>query len=171
MKMCAPSWKRQLASLLAARKNKNDALRVALVGIGSELRGDDAAGVAVIQRLRPLFAPRDDLQLLDAGPVPESFTGPLRRYAPDLVVLVDAGDFGGQPGEVCLIDWHAAEGFSASTHSLPLSVFAGYLELELNCQVVLLAIQPAQIEFGQGMTGEVEAGVEEVVAGLREVFA
>lgn len=144
---------------------------MALVGIGSELKGDDAAGVAVIRLLRPLFSGREDLLTIDAGPVPESFTAPLRRFTPDLVVLIDAGDFAGEPGEIRLIDWRRAEGFSASTHTLPLSVFAGYLETDLGCPVALLAIQPEQMEFGEEVTPAVRSAVKEIAAGLREIFA
>jgi hydrogenase maturation protease len=167
--MCDSSWRKQLASKLGATspRTSDASLRLALVGIGSVLRGDDAFGVALVKRLRPLFTGQEDVLVLNAGSVPESASGPLRRFAPDLVILIDAARFGGQPGEISLLDWKEAEGFSASTHSLPLGMVAGFLEFELGCEVMLVGVEPEQLGFGLKLSKPVRAALEELVSGLR----
>ena len=37
---------------------------------------------------------------MEAGPAPENFTGPLRRFRPDLVLLVDAAQMDAEPGTI-----------------------------------------------------------------------
>ena len=46
-----------------------------------------------------------------------------------------------QPGSIHMLDLQLSQGFSASTHSLPLSVVIQYLLHEHPCQVHLLGIQ------------------------------
>ena len=80
-------------------------MRTAMLGIGHELRGDDAAGLEVARRLQALVVGQPDSLILETGPVPENFTGPLRRFAPDLVLLVDAALMGEPAGAVRWLDW------------------------------------------------------------------
>ncbi len=103
---------------------------------------------------------------VDAGVAPENFTGTLRRFQPDLVVLIDAADMGLPAGEIACVDWGDAGGWSASTHSLPLNMLSSFLVSELDCQVMLLGIQPVQMEMDQPLSGEVSRAVNEVVAEL-----
>ena len=88
--------------------------------------------------------------------MPENAVGALRRFNPNLVILLDAADFGGLPGEIRWIDPQDTSGFSASSHSLPFSVLAGYLTREFNCDVGLLGIQPSSLDFDAGLSSPVK---------------
>lgn len=146
--------------------------RVALVGMGQELRGDDAAGVIVARAMQALLeehqpaASASRWLAVDAGPAPENFTGLLRRFRPDVVVVVDAAHMGERAGAVGCLDWQAAGGLSASTHTLPLHVLAQYLTTELDCRLVLIGIQPGNSELGACLSPPVRAAVEYVVTAL-----
>ena len=130
--------------------------RVSFLGIGNELNGDDAAGVWLARRLISLIPQSEKLLILDCGQVPENAVGALRRFKPNLVVLLDAADFGGTPGEIRWIDPQDTSGFSASSHSLPFSVLAGYLTREFKCDVGLIGIQPSTLEFDAGISSPVK---------------
>lgn len=142
------------------RKMMNGKTRLAVVGIGNELNGDDAAGVLVARALRPGI--NENFLVIEAGLAPENFTGTLRHFHPDLVLLVDAAELGKPPGTVAWVDWQDAGGWSGSTHTLPLSVLARYLVEELGCQVVVVGIQPAQLDFEAGISEEVQQVVAQV---------
>jgi hydrogenase 3 maturation protease len=81
-------------------------LRIAILGIGNELNGDDAAGLwcarsfAALARCGERFGNKERVLIIEAGPSPESFGGPLRRFAPDLVLLVDAAEMGERLGTI-----------------------------------------------------------------------
>jgi hydrogenase 3 maturation protease len=150
---------------------------VAVVGIGQELRGDDAVGVKAARTLlRRQRAGGDtsrpvSLLVVEAGPMPESCAGPLRRFAPDLVILVDAADMGAVPGTVAWLDWRDADAAAASTHGLPLSLFAGYLTTEIGCTVLLLGIQPADLTFGAPLSPPVRRALRSVTQGLTTLLS
>jgi len=105
--------------------------------------------------------------VVEAGLAPENFTGTLRRFQPDLVVLIDAAEMALPAGEIACLDWSAAGGWSASTHTLPLNMLSAFLVSELGCQVMVLGIQPMQMEMDQPFSQEVTRAVDEVVAELQ----
>jgi hydrogenase maturation protease HycI len=144
---------------------------VALVGVGHELCGDDGVGPVVARALRS--AAHDDGRLLvvDAGPAPESYSGVLRRFAPDLVLLVDAAQMDAPPGTVRWLDWQAATGLSASTHTLPLRIFGDYLIAETGCHIGCLGIQPASNDFGAALSPAVRDAAEACAQSLAEILA
>ena len=162
--------RRQLRKKKQQQKGDSDHLRVALVGIGSELNGDDAAGIEVARMLNSASALPADFIAIDGGPIPENTSGPLRKFSPDLVILVDAADLGKPAGSVEWLEADMIDGMSASSHTLPLSVLGKYLEAELRCQVAYLGIQPAQLDFAAPLTIEVKRSVDLIVSIIREEF-
>jgi hydrogenase 3 maturation protease len=147
---------------------------VAVVGVGQELNGDDAAGVLVARRLakrqraggqipRPVSI---SLLVIEGAHAPENSTGAIRRFAPDLVLLVDAAEMGDPPGTIRWLDWHEAAGFDASTHALPVSMLARYLVAELSCDVALIGIQVRDTSLGAGISPAVRRAIRSVSRGL-----
>ncbi len=136
-------------------------------------RSDDAAGVLIARALsqRECAADSNYLFICEAGHAPENKTAEVRKFAPDLVLLIDAADMGKAPGTVEWISEEDIDGMSASTHSLPLSMLARYLKLEIGCEVSLLGIQPASNEVGETVNTQVLQAVEEVAAGLEDVIS
>lgn len=135
-----------------------------MIGVGNLLRSDDGAGVLVARRLANRAT--DHLLVIEAGPAPENQTGELRRFAPGLVLIVDAAEMGEAPGAIRWIPEERIDGMSASTHSLPLSMLACYLKLELGCRVMFLGIQPASNEIGERVSEKVLQAVDEIIEGL-----
>lgn len=158
------SWKQTLKTAL-----KNESVqRIAILGMGNELDGDDAAGIVVVRRLREVLAGRPDVLVIDGGNAPESYTGKIRQFGTDFVLLVDAADMGEAPGTVAWLDWQETCGMSGSTHTLPLHVLAQYLIMEFGCQVALLGIQIQHLNMtlGDPLSAPVAEAVEEVLGEL-----
>lgn len=165
--MSKPSWKTKLNQKTASLWRSDSLFRVAVVGIGHELNGDDAAGIIVARELAPSLANVDRLLVIDAGPAPENVTGSLRAFRPALVLLVDAAQMNEDPGTVRWLDWQETTGLSASTHTLPLHMLALYLTTELGCEVAVIGIQPFSNLFDEPLSPVVQLAVEDVVQGLR----
>jgi hydrogenase 3 maturation protease len=166
------SWKEQLsASLKKSRKT-------AFVGVGQELRGDDAAGILAVRALEQALAPRRKtsgpdpkeaaripaLFFFEAGPLPEASAGPLRRFGPEMVIFLDAADMGEKPGAARWIEPDEIGGFSGSTHTFPMSGYAQYLASELGCRVAVLGIQPKQMEFDSPVSEEIRRTIEGIAS-------
>lgn len=168
--MSPSSWRKRMALALTPHSKDNHKPRLAIVGVGSEQNGDDGAGPFFIQYLSKFPFEDESILLIDGGPAPENFTGALRRFQPDMVLLVDATWMDKPAGFVDLFDWQQISGFSGSTHGLPLSLLSGYLQEELGCSVRLLAIQPKQTEWGGSICPEVLQAVEQTADALRELI-
>ncbi len=138
--------------------------KVVVVGIGNTLRADDGAGSLVAERLRERYP---DV-VFNAAQAPENYLAPIRRVDPDVVVLVDAADFGGSPGEVRAATPEDIEGLMMGTHAAPLSMFMRVLKDETGADVRLLAVQAATTTLGADMTREVTDAVENLVSQLEE---
>jgi hydrogenase 3 maturation protease len=134
--------------------------RVAILGVGNDMNGDDGAGVWVVRALAARMPATANALVVDGGTAPESFTGPIRRFRPELVVEVDAAHLNRPAGTLEWVDWRDADGMSASTHTLPPSVLAHFLSADIGCRVALIGIQPATLEMGRGLSPAVAAAVE-----------
>ena len=140
------------------------------MGIGHELRGDDAAGIMAAQALKPIFAQCQDVLVVDGGHAPENQTSALRRFTPDLVLLIDAAQMGERSGTIRWLTGQAMNGLSASTHTIPLDVLTQYLNAELGCEVALIGIQTAQLDIGSALSPAVRRSVNELVQSVSAIL-
>ncbi len=140
--------------------------KMVVVGIGNTLRGDDGAGSLVARRLRA----RHPDAVFDAAQAPENYLAPIRRAVPDVVVLVDAADFGGLPGEVRTATAEDVEGSMLGTHAAPLSMFMRILREDTGADVVLLAVQVVATELGEDLSDDVAGAVNGLVSRLNEML-
>lgn len=136
--------------------------RVAVVGVGQRLRGDDGAGPAVARRLAALAGA--SLQVVDAGHAPENCLGPIVRFGPDLILFVDAARGGLAPGELTWLRPDEADSRGGSTHTLSLAMLAAYLSAETGAAVHVLGIEPGEMAFGEGLSPVVEEAVAQAAA-------
>lgn len=166
-------WQNSLNKLLRSNLAGSDgSLRLAIVGIGNEMLSDDAAGSVVARTLRARNGAGGIYQplVIDAGVAPENITRDLRDFKPCLIVFIDAADMGEAPGTVRWIAMDEIDGMSASTHRMPISMLTQYLTLELNCDIVLLGIQPASVEMGEGLSDPVCRSVGSMVEDLSDLL-
>lgn len=164
-----PSWLAKINLALEKTTAPNKKPRLAVLGIGNVLNGDDGAGVHTIYALRANLADLPHLFLVEAGLAPENFTGPLRRFKPDLILMVDASWMEAAPGSIEVVDWSKAQGFSASTHSLPLSIVCDYMQKELGCPILLLCIQAYQTETLTPLHPAVQDAIEQIASGIKDL--
>jgi len=136
-----------LDSLLRKIKGK----RLLIMGIGNRLRGDDAVGSLLIDRLEG----KVNAELLDASDVPENYLGVIESASPEIILVVDAVNFGGKPGEVSLFILDQLADTAVSTHNTSLSLLFKVLQINPPPEVFLLAIQPANITLGESLSAPV----------------
>jgi len=128
--------------------------KVAVVGVGAELRRDDFVGVRAAEEINKLSHPL--LKGFAGYTAPENITGEIANFAPALVVFVDAAELGLAAGMARLIDRHEMEGVSFSTHTLPLKLIMDYLQQTIGCELLVLGVQPKDTSFGTGLSPELE---------------
>ncbi|NJE48991.1 hydrogenase 3 maturation endopeptidase HyCI [Thermococcus sp. 9N3] len=145
-----------------------NAKRVVVCGIGNDIRGDDAFGVLVAERLKELLD-NPNVLVLNCGEVPENYTGKIANFKPDLVVLVDAVDFGGDVGEYIIADPEGTLGEAISTHGLPLKFVTQFMKTMVNAEFVLIGCQPGSTGLFQEPSELIKRRAErlaELLAGI-----
>ena len=140
--------------------------RVLLIGAGNTLRGDDAAGPALISLLEGTV----DATLLDAGEVPENYFSRILEAQADTVVFLDAADFGAAPGDLAVLEAEDIAGCSLSTHQMPGDLFLRSITRSSRAEIFAIGIQPARIGFGEPMSPEVEESIRELAEVLRGIL-
>ena len=142
--------------MLSELKSSLEGKRILLLGVGNRLRGDDAVGSLLIERLKG----KVDVPLIDAGDVPENYLGPIEESGAELVLIVDAAEMGAKVGDAAIFDIEQVQGKSISTHTANLGLLFQVIPPEKRPQVIVLGIQPGNIEFGQGLSDPVRATME-----------
>ena len=132
--------------------------RIFFVGLGNPMRGDDSAGLELLDLVRVSgFFP--GACFLPAGTNPENFLEQIVSAEPDLVVFMDACDFGGRAGEVRWLGNDEIETAGISTHAYSITLVEKYLNLERNTECRYLAIQPGSLGEETGLSPEIRSGL------------
>ncbi len=146
-----------------------DCSKLVILGIGNPLRGDDAVGIRILRLLRGRV-PRN-VKLIEGGMVPENFIGKIKLFNPSHILLIDAADFGGQPGEVRLISPERIVGITLSTHALPLHVIAELINATISAKIMLFGIQPKNLNLGEEVSPEIKVAIRESAETILEVLS
>ncbi len=116
------------------------------------MRRDDAAGSLLAARLEG----KVPFKVFDAGPSPENYLGKIIREKPDNVVIIDAVDFQGKAGEYLVFEGRDVKTVNLfSTHNASISLVTNYLQSNLTADIIILAIQPKSVAFGEGLSPEI----------------
>ena len=133
--------------------------KAVIFGIGNILRSDDAAGSLLAQHL----VNKVPFQVYDGGVAPENYLGKISRENPDNIIIVDAADFGGNPGEARIVEGGELKTTNLfSTHNASISMLINYLQTNCTADIIILIIQPKTISLGEGLSKEVAKTLEEL---------
>ncbi len=92
-----------MPNLKTILKNKlKGAKKIAVLGVGSSLKSDDAAGLLVAEELKKIKNPK--LKVFFGSTAPENLTGEIIKYKPTHIIIVDSVDMDQKPGSILLID-------------------------------------------------------------------
>jgi hydrogenase maturation protease len=140
-----------------------------VIGVGNEMRGDDAVGLAVVRALSGTLP--DGVAVLECEGEPVSLLAAWEGHA--RAIVVDATQSGADPGTIRRITAHdgplpPALG-SSSTHLLGL---ADAVELaralgRLPEATIVYGIEGASFSAGAGLSEPVAAAAERVAASIR----
>lgn len=148
-------------------------MRIALLCIGNEFRGDDGVGVEAGRQFEKRAAAgelQNEWQVFFGGEAPENEFGAIREFAPQLVIVCDAvGGF--KAGEVEFLDLQDERSYIFSTHNIPSPILLSYIRSF--CQrVIFLGICVGienVLEIRQNLSGEAQNAVKKVVEKLTQV--
>ena len=156
------SWQQRLTQAFT------DAQKIAILGIGNDLKADDGIGPYIIDQLQNQTPAH--IELINASTVPENFISHLLESRPHLILLIDAALMQAEPGTIKLIDKDTIGGVAFSSHQLPLTFFIEYLENNITTTVLILGIQPLTDEFTLPLSEPVQQAANEIITTLTQLF-
>ena len=136
--------------------------RVCILGFGNRMWRDDGVGSCIAEALQDC----PNLDSVDGGFVPENHLEVVASKNPDTILMIDAADFGGTPGETRLLQPGDVAVAGISTHAGSPQMLGKYLEARTGARVALLAIQPKDTSEGTELSPEVSATLTELVEKL-----
>ncbi|PIU41496.1 MAG: hypothetical protein COS99_05160 [Candidatus Omnitrophica bacterium CG07_land_8_20_14_0_80_42_15] len=147
-----------------------NAKKIAVLAIGSELRGDDYAGIAVAKALEKKLKKkrtRPQIKTFIGSTAPENLTGEVKKFKPSHLLIIDAAETGEKSGTVILLKPEDINELAMfSTHKIPINVLVRYLSGSLKCKTIIIGIQPASIKFGKTSSRVVMKSAEGVAQAI-----
>lgn len=153
---------RELAEFLQGRG------KLVILGVGNQLRGDDFLGPFVVRKLSQTLESRD-VVVIDGGTVPENFTGVIKKENPTHIILIDAADMGKSPGYLKVIRKDEISRYNISTHAMPLSFLIKYLEHYIDADIILIGVQPKDMELADTISPEIQHSISYLLELLQEI--
>jgi hydrogenase 3 maturation protease len=148
-----------------------EAGKIIFLCIGNEMRGDDSAGPLIAQKLEETLGKKPNILIINAGTVPENYTGVIRQENPSLIILVDAVEMNSDPGTLRLVKSDEIANYSISTHAMPLSFMIKYLKSFSKAEIILIGIQPKNLEMSNHISPELQIGIDKLVNHLQKIFS
>ena len=133
--------------------------KIIILGIGNTLRSDDAAGSVLASRLQGKIP----FTVYDTGANPENYLEKIVKERPDNLVIIDAADFGGKPGEFRVLEAEDLKTVNLfSTHNTSVELLTNYLQSQIKVDIIILIIQPKSIAFGDQLSPEVAGAINKL---------
>ena len=152
---------------LFERLQKLSGSQTLIIGIGNSLKGDDGAGPAVCERLKNS---QISAEVIDTATAPENYIQKIIQKAPQNLIVIDAVDFDAQASEIKIFEPEQLSSYILSTHTLSPRIFIEMICQSIKTDVYFIGIQPAQTEFGESLSEQVEKAVERLCRVLIEIF-
>ncbi|MCK4644348.1 hydrogenase maturation protease [bacterium] len=153
-----------IPSEVAKELQKYSSEDILAVGIGNELRGDDAIGIYIARKGLERFPDK----FIDAGMAIENYIFKILGRKEKIILLIDAVDFKGNPGDAAIIPLEDLKEQGFSTHTLSLGKIKQFF-LDSEKELILLGIQPENIALGSEMGESIREAGDQILELLRNI--
>ena len=141
---------------------------IAIIGLGNTLRRDDGIGVYVASRLKNLLRGVRGIEVIVAEDRVDYAAKELEKVNPRLIIVIDAMEFHGIPGEIRVVKLEDVEEPYAYTHRIPMKTIFTLMGIEAPTYVI--GIQVASRDFGEGLSREVKVAGDGVIEFLMKIL-
>lgn len=133
--------------------------KIVFVGLGNELRADDAAGLELVKKIKSTNEFKTSPFIL-AGRNPENHLQTILDYNPEIVVFIDAAEWNGNPGDIKLFNDEDIALTEFSTHTFSIKMIKDYLINQKQMNVMFIGIKPLRKNFEEGLSEPVQIAIE-----------
>jgi hydrogenase 3 maturation protease len=147
----------------------NDAKFVVIIGMGNELRADDAVGLHIVRLLKPYTNNR--LQVFEGHMTPEAFIGPACAVHPTHLLIVDAAELQKKPGVWQVLSSDDVEEGLFTTHAIPATEVAAEIQRRCGSKVAFLGIQPKSRDISLSLSRECQQAAKKIADIIQRIIA
>ncbi len=132
--------------------------KIAIMGLGSEIKGDDAVGIYIVEQLKRMIQPLPaNLRIINASLMPDNFFYDLISFNVDCLIVIDAlyitnrqKDYESLNSDIFVFRTFSFLNESFSTHNISLETYKKLLENKLNKKIhtIFIGIRGYEFEFG-----------------------
>jgi hydrogenase maturation protease HycI len=144
--------------------------RIAIIGVGNEIRHDDVAGLQIVRNLKEKISelkPSKNILLVEGETAPHMFINEIQDWTPTYVIMLDSAELKKAPGTVEIVREGEMHRFSTSSHSGSKQILLDFLKVSIpDIKIIIIGIQAEKITFEEGMTENVKKAVDK----LTEIF-
>ncbi len=145
-------WKKELKKFIDDK--------TVIMGIGSVLKTDDGVGVFIAEKLQNIGIKN----VIVAEATPEHWIGFLANKGFEKLLIIDSVLFGGEKGEIKILDLKEISERFGLTHSSSLHLFYDFISTEGNIKALkVLAIMPESLEVGERLSPVVMRSAEKII--------
>ncbi|MDH3974589.1 MAG: HyaD/HybD family hydrogenase maturation endopeptidase [Deltaproteobacteria bacterium] len=148
---------------------RTDQKKILIAGLGNTLLGDEGVGVKIIESLEKRVHLPQNISLLDGGTAGYTLIDCMKDY--EKVILIDAVRGGARPGTVYRLSFDdiiRRPELKLSGHQIDLpEVLMLAKQLGELPQIVLIGIEPENMEYGMELSLKVSRATREV---MEEIF-
>ncbi len=144
---------------IIAKLSKILSLSPLIIGVGNELRGDDAAGVEIIQRLKRLGYNNT----LTVYSTPENYLQKISSTPGNIRLWIDIINWNAPAGDVRIFTIDEIGQYTISTHNFSPLVLVQYLQRLKNIPDYFLGIQPLDLTLGNKISPPVQKTIDKLI--------
>jgi hydrogenase 3 maturation protease len=145
--------------------------KICIMGIGNFDRADDAVGIEIIEKLENASLP-NNIYIINAGPVPEAFTGVIKKQAPDILIIIDAAMMNEKPGTIRVFTENDIDdAYMVTPHKVSMTMYMQYLHYYLeDLKAYFIGIQPGNLTYMEAITEEGQKSINDIANFLIDFF-
>ena len=160
-----------LKNLIFQKINQGE--KVAILTVGSILKGDDGAGPILFELFLQEYKEKSpNIFLRNSDTMPENYLKPIINFKPSLLILIDAIEANEAPGKILIYRPETIDQFeNFSTHNIPLTLFIKQIQKQIQSSVILIGIQIESNSFGvENLSKPVQKAVYTLGTLFKELF-
>jgi hydrogenase 3 maturation protease len=146
--------------------------KICIMGIGTFDRADDYVGITVIELLEKKIFP-DNVKIINAGPVPEAFTGVIKKENPDILIIIDAAQMDEAPGTIRVFtEKNIDSAYMITPHKVSMTMYLKYLRFELKkIHALFIGIEPKSLSYMEEMDSRVLKSAQYISQFLEDLLS
>jgi hydrogenase 3 maturation protease len=133
-------------------------MKPAIIGIGNELRGDDAAGILLVQKIQNSGYQNSII----VYSTPENYLNKIAKIRCDARLWIDVINWGARPGAYKIFDVDEIGQYAISTHNFSPIVLVDYLNSLRYIPNYFLGIQPQKMGLGDKISTPVRDTITKI---------